>query len=1101
MKHTLLFFLTLLLLPFAVFAQNKTTSSIQGVVTDAQGQPLVGANVVAIHKPSGTRYGAATRKNGHFTFKNVRTGGPYTVQVTFIGYNPQKKTITNIQLGNTATINFTLERGNKTLNQIAVTATVNPTFSKNRTGAKSHISQQSIDRTPQLNRSLSSYTSLSAHSTGGSSFGGTNNRYNNIKVDGSTLNDVFGLSGNGLPGGQAGVESPVSISAIKEINIDVAPFAVTNNNFNGAQINAITKSGNNEYHGQAYFQYQNQSLEGKYMLQKDYGQKSAPTTDFRKGFYGLSLGGPIIKNKLFFFVNGEIERQSSPVGGGLPGTGVDNAFDVSKTKMDRIQNILQKQYGHNPGSYTNSPSLVSNNNKVLAKLNWNINEKNKFMLRYNHVDSKVGDGISRSRYSYDFSNRKYYRSSKQNSFVAELNSDFSNNTSNTFRIGYTRIRFGRNVAAERFPQVDINMYNLHGHGKSYDVLAGIDRFSQANQLGQDLYQLTDNFTYILGNNEFTFGTSNHLYHFSNLFVQDQYGSYIFRSTSDSTGTYSAIDNLERGNPYEYHLSYLKPNGKPKADFSALQVGFYAQDKWTATDRFTMTFGLRIDIPFLLQKPTYNKQVAQTTFQGKSYNTQKVASGNILWSPRLGFNWQATEGDRATQVRGGIGIFSGAPPFVWISNQYSNTGADYYRIFARNSDGLGKGVFSGNPDDQPKTLPGAETQQTEVDLMSHDFKYPQSLKMDLAVDHQLPGGITATIEGIYTKDINYITYSNINLKQVGTSKYGRPLYGEVKPSSFGDADGIPAYIHPEHFNNVILLDNTDKGYRYSLSLEFKKQFETGLSFDVAYTYNRAKTVNNGTSSRAISNWQYTQNKDVNHTRLGTAAFEKRNHLLARVSYAFFYGRGSSTTLSLVYQGFSGHPVVWLYNGNANGDTRYDNDLVYVPHQMKNSEAIGSDKREVVVASLNGSGKPNRDALNEFINSHPGLDKYRGQIVPRYSGRAPFENFLDLKVSQKILTVKGQSVELEASIFNLPNLLNYKWGAHYTAGGFGEQTAWTLQQYVDQDYINNHPDAKLTDSDIGKPIINFDPKNGYKSSLYTIDNIPSRWRLQFGVKYNF
>ncbi|HYW34729.1 MAG TPA: carboxypeptidase regulatory-like domain-containing protein, partial [Balneolaceae bacterium] len=694
MKRYLLFFFVLIVLPLAGYAQNKTSSGIQGVVRDAQGRPLAGANVVAIHKPSGTRYGTVTRKNGHFTLNNVRTGGPYTVQVTFVGYNAQKKTITNIKLGNTATINFTMRQGNQKLSEITVTSTVNPVFNKDHTGAKTNISQAEINQTPQLSRSLNSYTSVTPYNTGGNSFGGANNRYNNIQVDGATLNDVFGLSGNGLPGGQAGVQSPVSINAIKEVNVDIAPYDVTNNNFNGAQVNAITKSGTNEFHGSAYYQFRNQALEGKYYLQQGYGQKSSKAGKFNQDFYGLSLGGPIIKNKLFFYVNAELKRQSSPVGGGLPGSNAGNVFNVSPDTLAEIQSIFQNKYGYNPGSYNNAISLHNNNNKVLAKFNWNIDNNNKLMFRYNHVDSKVGDGISRGKYSYDFSNRKYYRKSKQNSFIAELNSNFSSSMSNTLRAGYTRIRFGRYVADKAFPQVDVNLFNIHGNYQAYDVYAGIDRFSQANRLGQDLYQLTDNFTYIIGNNKLTFGTSNHLFHFSNLFVQDAWGSYVFRG----------IKELRNGNPYSYHLSYLYPNGKPKADFSALQTGFYAQDKWSPTDQLTVTGGLRIDIPFFLKSPTYNPKVQQAF----GYNTSNMPGGQVLWSPRLSFNWTPDTGKYSTQVRGGVGIFSGPPPFVWLSNQYSNTGADYARIAA--TDGYyngnyvdigGQGFFSPNPNNQPK----------------------------------------------------------------------------------------------------------------------------------------------------------------------------------------------------------------------------------------------------------------------------------------------------------------------------------------------------------------------------------------------------------------
>src|SRR5699024_2204310 len=719
--------------------QGTTSGAIEGTIVDVDGTPLAGANVVAIHQPSGTRYGTASRSNGRYTIKNVRVGGPYIVQVTFVGFNPKKKEVSKVELSETVDVNFTLEEGELSLGEISVTAEANPVFNRNRTGASTNISEEQIDRTPTLSRSLSDFTRLTPQATGGGSFGGANDRLNNLLVDGATLNDVFGL-GEGTPGSSAGVSSPISIDAIEEFNVDITPFGVTNNGFTGGQINAVTKSGTNTFTGSVYYQMRNESLIGNYVT--DAGETSDDAEAFDEKYLGLTLGGPIVKDKLFFFVSAEFKRETTPITGGLLGSEMDNSFDISSSKFEQISDIAQNKYGYKPGSFKGDLDEEQDNNKFLAKLDWNINQDHKLTFRYNHVDATDGQGIYRGRGSYSFSNRKYNYNSKQNSFVAELNSSFGNNASNTFRAVYTRIRDSRDVAAEPFPMVSISLPfpEKDGFG-SIDM--GIDRFSQANQLDQDLIEITDNFTYIEGDHEFTIGTSNQIYKFRNLFVQDDFGTYEFRS----------IEDFRNGNPYSYKYSYLLPDGNSSAKFNAIQLGGYLQDKWTFQENLTLTVGLRADIPIMPDDPTYNPDVEEAF---PDYSTSRVASGNILWSPRLGFNWTPDTGEYITQVRGGAGIFSGTPPYVWISNQYSNTGADYGRVDVNQYDvDFGDGFFSPDPNDQPK--PGGDNKlspvaTTEVNLIEKDFKYPQAAKFNLAIDQDLPWNMTATLEGIYSKSI-------------------------------------------------------------------------------------------------------------------------------------------------------------------------------------------------------------------------------------------------------------------------------------------------------------------------------------------------------------
>src|SRR6056297_553398 len=1072
MKRSLLLFISMLLLPISGFAQGTTTGSIEGIITDEMGEPLPGANVVAVHMPTGSEYGTSTRVDGRYTLRNVRVGGPYEVRVSFIGFNSQIQEISRIELGERVTRNFELEEGELELGEISVTAVADQTFNANRTGASTNISSQEISRTPTVSRSLGDFTRLTPQVTSGNSFGGANDRYNNILVDGATLNDVFGL-GDATPGSQAGVSSPLSIDAIAEFNVDIAPFEVTNNGFTGGQVNAITKSGTNNYTGSVYFQTRNQNLIGNYTIDDE---TSGDFPDFTERYIGLNVGGPIIQDKLFFFVNAEFKRETAPITTGIAGSGAANIFDVPSSRFNEIQNIFSNQYSYDPGGFTSPIDQSQDNNKALLKLDYNINQNHNFSLRYNYVGAVDEDGISRDRYEYDFSNRQYEFNSTHNSIVAQLNSSFGNNAYNEFLAVYTRIRDSRDVVAQPFPAVEIEVLpqGAEQGDRPVSIIAGIDRFSQANSLDQDLIEITNNFTYISGDHELTFGTSNQIFTFDNTFVQDAFGSYTFAS----------VDDLRDGTPDAYRYSYLLPGGSPSANFTGMQFGLYAQDKWQVFQDLVLTYGLRIDIPVLPDEPTFNPQVP-VSYPG--FSTDNVASGNILWAPRFGFNWDASQGDRITQIRGGVGIFSGTPPFVWISNQYSNTGVDYGRVDTGTNFGRFQGLFSPDPDNQPtpatsNVLDPIET--SEINLIADDFKYPQSFKANLAVDQELPFGIRGTLEGVFSKAINDVVFENINLAQQGTSAYGRPIYGDIFFNSrFGNASGNPSRIDP-NFTNSLLLKNSSKGYQYSITAELEKRFENGLFTRFAYTYNRAKNVNNGTSSRAISNWQFNENVDVNNPEVGTADFERRHRILGIASYRVTWADRFATTFSLIYDGRSGTPYSWIYNGDANGDGRFDNDLIYVP----------AAENEVVLMSNNWN------EFDEWLSSESSLSDYRGTQVERNTAREPWTNFLDFKVSQMVETFNGQSVEFSASMINVLNFLNEEWGVRQGVS-FNNYRAFDFQQYVDQDFINDNPGLGLTNADLDKPVVFFDPSNVEDDTKYNVSDFGSRWQMQFTVRYNF
>ncbi|WP_234567530.1 TonB-dependent receptor [Rhodohalobacter sp. 614A] len=1066
-RQILLIISLMLLLPLTLLAQGTTSGSIEGTITDETGEGLPGANIIAVHLPTGSEYGTSSRVDGGYTIRNVRVGGPYEVRVTFIGFNPQIKEVSNIELGERISLNFQLEEGSLELGQISVVAVPDQIFNSDRTGASTNISSEDIARTPSVARSLGDFTRLTPQVTGGNSFGGANDRYNNILVDGATLNDVFGL-GDATPGSQAGVGSPLSIDAIAEFNVDIAPFDVTNSGFTGGQINAITKSGTNDYTGSVYFQTRNQNLIGNFEID---GESSDDYPDFTERYIGLNIGGPIVKDKLFFFVNGEFKRETSPITGGILNSGAPNEVDFESSTFDEISSILQNQYGYDPGGYSSPLDTDTNNNKLLAKLDWNINQSNKLSLRYNYVDAIANRGISRGTSSFTFSNRQYDFNSSQNSIVAELTSTLSNNAYNEARVVYTRIRDSRDVPSQRFPSVTVSIPYDSDRSGFGTINAGVEQYSQANSLDQDLIEITNNFTYISGEHEFTLGTSNQIFAFDNLFARNAFGAYTFRS----------IEDLASGSPYDYELSYLLEDGNPTANFTGMQFGLYVQDKWSVTNDLKVTYGLRVDVPILPDTPN-NNPLVPSAFPG--YSTTNVASGNLLWSPRLGFNWDASGGAKTTQIRGGVGIFSGTPPFVWISNQYSNTGVDYGRV---DVSGGFDGLFSPDPDNQPRPgdHPALEPiNTTEVNLIDEDFKYPQSLKVNLAVDQELPWGVVATLEGVYSSAINDVAFSNINLNQEGTSMYGRPIYGDIVfTERYGNASGYPSR-RDANFTDAILLSNTDKGYQYSITGELEKRFDSGLYAKAAYTWNRAKNVNNGTSSQARSNWVYNENVDVNAPELGTADFERRHRILGVLSYRAAYANRFATTISVIYDGRSGTPYSWIYSGDANGDGQYDNDLIYVP----------ASAGEVVLAS---------DNWNEFdawIESESSLSDARGGHVERNTAREDWTNYLDFKVTQEIETFGGQSIELSASVINALNLLNSEWGVRKGVS-YNNHQAIYFQQYVDQDFINENPEYGLSSSDIGKPVISFDPEEQLDDNKFEVSDFTSRWQMQFSVRYNF
>ncbi len=1049
MKKFLLFTLVVLLGALGANAQ-VTTSSLTGSVSDSR-ESLIGATVKATHQPTGTTYGASTNAEGRFTIPNMRVGGPYKIEVSYIGFQAQTLNDIFLKLGEAFVLDAKLTETGRQLAEVVVVGENSRILNSKRTGAATSIGKEQIENLPTLNRSLQDFTRITPQAGGNSSsFGGTHNKFNNITIDGAVNNDVFGLSATGAPGGPASTQ-PISLDAIQEIQVVLAPYDVSQGNFTGAGINAITRSGTNIFEGSAYFFGRNENTTGKNVLT---GVKSANFTDNQ---YGFRIGGPLVKNKLFFFMNAEVGRRAAP----LSNNAGESGAAISLATATQIADATRTRYGYDVGSFT-SQDIARENDKFFAKLDWNINDKNQLTARYNYVDA-FDDNITRSGTFFNFGNNAYKFRNKQNVAIVELRTKFNDRLSNNLIVGYTKIRDERDTEGNLFPSVTI--LGIDGVS-SNSAEFGSQRSSVANELDQDIFEITDNVKLNFGKHNVTLGTHNEFFQFRNLFINNLNGRWTFNTLADYV-------NNAAPRQVQATVSRITGNRTPAAEFNAAQLGFYVQDEFEAAKGLRLTAGLRMDLPIFGDKPLRNP-VIEASFPG--YKTDRTPSTKPLFAPRLGFNYDVL-GDRSLQLRGGTGIFTGRVPFVWLSNQYGNSGMLFSTV-----DVLGTANpalrFIADPNNQAAA--GAGSNRAEVNLVSEDFKVPQVFRSNLAADFKLPYGIIATLEGIYSKTINNVVYSDVNLVP-NTGARLNPIFS-------GGADARLTYgakVDNPNFTNVILLDNSNKGHTYSLTAQLQKNFNNGLSAMVAYTNTEAKSVSDGASSTALSNWEFVQHvNNPNNPDLATSNFQTRHRVIGSLGYNISYGKSKlfSTGIALFYAGISGQPFTYLYNGDLNGDGRFSNDLFFVP----------KTQADIKLLPLNASGSAPAlttaqqwTALNAFIENDPYLKTKRGQYTARNGAEVPFQHSFDIRISQDLGgMIKGtkNKIQLTFDVFNVGNLVNKDWGKSY----FVTNQALTLVNYVSN---ANPANAGFT---FRAPATGV----GYQTSPFA-----SAWSGQFGVRYIF
>lgn len=1053
MKKSLLFKFLVLVLAFVGFATAAdaqiTTATLSGTVTDAKGA-LPGAGVKAVHTPTGTVYAVSTNNDGRYTITNMRTGGPYTIEITYVGYQGFKATDVTLKLGDTYIQNAVLSEAGRQLQEIVVSGKKDALFNSKKIGASTNITKEQIQSLPSLSRSLQDFTRLTPQANG-NNFAGINNRYNGLTIDGAVNNDAFGLGSTGAPGGQANTQ-PISLDAIQEIQVVLAPFDVTNANAIGGGVNAVTRSGSNKVEGSAYFFGRNQNTIGRSV--DGLNTKALP---FHNYTYGLRVGLPLVKDKLFFFVSAERQSivQPTTFNAGEPGA-------VSVADLQRIATVARNRYGYDIGSYDPYDS-ETRNDKIFARLDWNINAKNQLTLRHNYIKA-FDDNISRSATSFRLSSNLYRFNDKQNNSVLELRSNISNTLSNNLIIGYSRIRDTRAYEGDPFPQIRIN-----GVGSNNaTVQFGNEANSTANELDQDIFEFTDNFKIFANKHTLTFGTHNEFYKIRNLFVGNLNGNYFWNNITDFENNTKPGANTSK--------SIVPGDSRPAARFKAAQLGFYFQDEIEAFKGFKLMAGVRVDVPLLFDTPTANPKVAATF---PNYRTDVKPSQTPLVSPRLSFNWDLT-GDRSLQLRGGGGLLTSRAPFVWISNQFGGTGLLTQSVSAP----INTGTFIQDVNNQ-QAAGGTATTTSQISLIDKNFRLPQVFRANLAFDFKLPLGIQATVEGLYSKTVNNISYKNLNIRRSTAT---------INPALSGGADLRPAYsnttatrVNGTDFTEVYLLENTNDGYTYNLTGQLQKSFNMGLYASIAYTYGKAKDVNSGFSSTAGSGYGGTFIvTDADNPPLAFSNYDLRHRIVGALNYTLKYGRNkaSATTFSLFYAGKSGGTISYIYNGDLNGDNSVStgnasNDLIFVPRTLSDIRLVplaasGSLPAQTVAEQW--------AALDAFINNDKYLSTRRGQYAERNGGRMPWEHQFDLRIMQDLGVIfKGSknSLQLSLDVINVGNLINKDWGRSY----FVNNNAFPLINYV-------------TTSGGG-----FTFRTPTNNLPYAASSISSRYQAQFGLRYNF
>ncbi|WP_164510814.1 TonB-dependent receptor [Nonlabens xiamenensis] len=1083
-----LFALGLFLSTMAVGAQ-VTTSSINGRILEAENEPLLGATIQAVHNPTGTNYGSSTDIDGYYRINNLRAGGPYTITISYVGKKTEVLEGINLQLGESQNISLTMADEANALDQVVINAVRDGIFDSGKTGTETNISTREINTLPTTTRNISDLLRKTPQADvsedGAISLGGQNNRYNSFYVDGTVNNDVFGLSSTGTNGGQIGV-NPISLDAIESFSVNLAPFDVRQSGFAGGAINAITRSGTNEFSGSVYGYYRNEDLAGKTPGAFDVEDREK-LDEFSAQLYGVRVGGPIIKDKLFFFVNYERQDEETPRFFDADGyTGNSTVAELNTLRQGLIDT-----FGYDPGNFEDgTQTLVSD--KFLARLDYNLNDKHSFTLKHNYVRGESNSPSLSNRANINFANAGIFFPSETNSTTFEWRATNGGNLSNNLIIGYTTVNDDRDPIGNPFPRVSID------DGQNSSITFGSEAFSTANLLEQSVLTVTNNFDIQKGAHNITIGGNFEYFDVRNVFVRQNFGQYQFLSLADFN-TYLNADPSDdvAADAYDYSYSLLDPAGVGGDDIQAAaaafeysQLGLYAQDAWNLTENFKLTYGVRFDVPFFstgtVNEDFNTRTVALLEAAGKDLQGARVGKeikSQIHVAPRVGFNWDVN-GDNSTQIRGGMGVFTSRIPLVWPGGTYNNNGVSVGGVDERDFDN-DEVFFVGDPNNQPignGAAPGSGQLGGQIDLFAPEFKLPQVMKYNLGIDQKLKlWGLIASADFLYNETLNNVTYENLNTVGPQGSLNG------ADDRLYWNRDRID-----NTYSNIYLGTNTNEGWSYNATFSLTKPVKNGFGGQVAYTYGNGKSVFEGTSSQNSSQWRNVVTVNGKNTaRNGNDLFATGHRVTANATYEINWNDNIRTSFGLFYTGQNGQRISYIYNEGRDllGDDSRDNALIYIPRNQSeiNLVPILDDDTGATIFTA----QQQWEALDAFIENNDYLSERRGEYAERNGSRASWNHSIDLKVLQDFSIYTGankdkrNTLQLSLDLFNVANFLNKDWGERTFVPNFGEVGLITTEQ--------GGPDPEFT----------FNP-SFTNDSIEVVDDggtRSSRWQMQVGLRYIF
>lgn len=1052
--------LALLLCAFGltVAVGQSTTSSIKGIVKSSSGELLPGATILAVHTPTGSKYSSLSNEDGRFNILNMRIGGPYKIEVTFVGYQNQVYDDVYLDLGKVFTLDVVMNDASQTLEEVKVVSK-NKIFESGRTGGETTIGRKELTALPTISRSAEDFTRLDPTASGGS-FGGRNDQYNSYSLNGAVFTNPFGLDA-ATPGGQTGSQ-PISLDAIEQIQVATAPYDVTLSGFTGASVNAVTKSGTNEFHGTAYAFYRNQDLTGS----KIKGEKIfVPSLEQTQA--GFSLGAPIIKDKLFIFGNFEIDKRSD-LGSNFVANNNDGVTGINESRvlesdLIAVSNALAN-LGYDTGGYQGYKH-ESNSTKGIIKLDWNINDDHKLAVIYNFLDASKDKPAHPTALGFrgpnasilQFRNSGYQINNKLNSFLVELNSKFSEKISNKLQAGYTHFDDFRVPFSSPAPVINIQ----DGAGANY-IIAGHEPFSVNNTLDQKVIQITDNLTYSVGKHAFTFGTSFEKFQFANSFNlggYDNFGNPNGYAGTFFTPYFTTQDFLnDAAQPYAtsmiaQNLQYAQDvnaarnnngvgadNGWKLSELNVGQIALYTQDEISVNDNFKLSVGLRIDKPLYFNTPDLIEKYIGTanggsgrdntvdyfdpkTGQAVKLISTDMPSDRILWSPRVGFNWDVT-GNATSQLRGGSGIFTGRIPFVWLGNQVSGADDSFFQI------------------------------------MDPNFKWPQVWRTSLGYDHKFENNYIVTVDMSYNKDINAVHVQNWGLK-----------------APTGILDGVDNRViytaADKGANSAYVMSNSNKGSAFNTSVKVQKTFDNGLYASLAYNYLKSKDVNSIEAEITGDAFAFNPSLgNVNNDVISNSKYGDNHRFIGVGSKKWKYGNDKwATTVSTFFEYARGGRFNYTYGGDINGDGSAVNDLIYVP-----------TKAEIGQMVFSGAGQA--EAFDSYIDQDDYLKDRRGQYAERYGAVSPWRGRWDIKLLQdynfKVSSAseKKNTIQFSIDVLNFGNLLNSNWGVVQVP---------TSVQPIGVTVVGNTPTYTFANTE---------------TRTFSYDaSLNSRWQAQFGIRYIF